>query len=64
MKKTDKELIMKVYTLLFFNITDTEFGGVFSTKEAAQAQVQEVEKWCTWYCLEEVEIDVPVEAAQ
>jgi hypothetical protein len=65
MKKTDKELIMKVYTLLFFNITDTEFGGVFSTEEAAMARGDEMEEFCTEndydYQVIESEIDVPVE---
>lgn len=61
---------MKVYVLTFAywdtDVVAEEFGvrGVFSTREAALAQVQEVEKWCTYYTLKEVEIDVPVEAAQ
>jgi hypothetical protein len=58
---------MKVYVLTFAYWDTDEVAelygvrGVFSTEEAVLAQVQEVEKWCTWYCLEEVEIDVPVE---
>lgn len=60
---------MKVYVLTFVywdaDQVAEEFGvrGVFSTREAAEAQVQEVEKWCTYYTLEEVEIDVPMEVA-
>ena len=58
---------MKVYvlTVAYWDrvnvVEEYAVRGVFSTREAAQAQVDEVEKWCTWYCLEEVEIDVPVE---
>ena len=56
---------MKVYTLLFFGWTDTEFGGVFSTEEAAIARGDEMEEFCTEndydYQVIESEIDVPVE---
>ena len=56
---------MKVYTLLFVGWTDTEFGGVFSTKEAAMARGEEMEEYCFEYdcsvVVIESEIDVPTE---
>ena len=56
---------MKVYTLLFCGWTDTEFGGVFSTTEAAMAHGEKMEEYCTEhdydYQVIESEIDVPTE---